>query len=157
MKRTFFRPALAVSVWLSLSLLLGACVAPGPVVQSGSTSQPAGSGPAHDEEGLLLAEAKALAGQVGDGRLTRLQAADRLDRKRLELAGHNAIDDAVFKVYREQTVRLQRGQIAQADLRARLIRELDRARRNWNAISPLQRPNAAFTRFLIRIYDQAPL
>lgn len=151
MKPFLFRPALVVPVWLVLSL--GACVAPRPV----ATAPAAAGAQGHHEEEQLLAEAGALASQVGNGQLTRLQAADRLDRKRQALVGRNAIDDAVFKVYREQTVRLQRGQIAQADLRARLIRELDRARRDWNAISPPLRPNAAFTRFLIRIYDQAPL
>ena len=146
MNRSVFRPALAAPLLLALSLT--ACVAPGPTGKSGDGwSLPTFGGLGHNEEDQLLAEANALAGQVGNGQLTRLQAADRLDQKRLALVGHNAIDDVL----------LQRGQIAQADLRTRLVREIDRARRNWNAMPLPQRPNAAFTRFLIRIYDQAPL
>lgn len=156
MNRSVFRPALAAPLLLALSLT--ACVAPGPTGKSGDGwSLPTFGGLGHNEEDQLLAEANALAGQVGNGQLTRLQAADRLDQKRLALVGHNAIDDALFKAYRDQTVLLQRGQIAQADLRTRLVREIDHARRNWNAMPLPQRPNAAFTRFLIRIYDQAPL
>ncbi|MBP9527797.1 MAG: hypothetical protein KBE25_00875 [Laribacter sp.] len=158
------RPQMPAPLRLAILLLpfgLGACaglnsspavpvIANTPVLQ-----QPASQ--AASMQQAFLDEANAIADRVRAGKLTRLEAADALNRERLRLFGPNAIDDAVFTVYRQETAKLERGMTTQADLRRVLIGTIERARLRYNNLPAGKRPNAGFTRFLIHIYDQAPL
>lgn len=102
----------------------------------------------------LFDTASTLADEVKAGRLTRIEAVDRLNAQRLALVGSNSIDDDVFKTYRHLTVALQSGTITQSVLRDRLKAKLEQARSRYEAMLPWQRPTPVFTNLLLQIYGQ---
>ena len=52
----------------------------------------------------IRAEANRLGTQVREGKLTKVQAAQHLNRFRLDLVGHNSVDDSVYEVYLRSAV-----------------------------------------------------
>ena len=138
----------------ALALWLCGCAAIRPPV---TTPPSTTSGQQASKEDRLLAEANRIADEVKAGKLNRVQAADKLNSRRLSIVGNNSIDDQVFAVYRALTVDLERGKLSQADLRSHLLIALGAARAKWRGMPPAKRPDAAFTNFLLKLYEQTPL
>ncbi|WP_274584644.1 prokaryotic membrane lipolipid attachment site family protein [Neisseria leonii] len=98
----------------------------------------------------LSAEMQRLAVQVGKDELTRVQAAQHLNRFRLNLVGRNAVDDDVYNVYLRAAVDSQRGAISSEE--SKLL--VERAVRGWQQRWPnmTSKPsNPAFTNAMIEI------
>lgn len=101
----------------------------------------------------LLAAADQIADRLREGELTRLQAADALNRQRLKIVGANPIDDEVFARYRELIAKVQAGRLSQTDLRQRLKQKLDSL--NAQPWQTRQSTPPLFTHFLLKtIYGQ---
>ena len=69
----------------------------------------------------IRAEANRLGTQVREGKLTKVQAAQHLNRFRLDLVGHNNVDDSVYEVYLRSAVDNQRGSITAQQKRAQRL------------------------------------
>ncbi len=104
----------------------------------------------------ILVEANRLADLVGDKQLTRVQAAQSLDRYRIELVGHNAVDDALFATYLRIAVDRQNNKIDGPTSQKRMQKELE----NWQArwVKLKRKPdNPAFANFLMQVFKLPPL
>lgn len=138
------------------------------VILSGCAGLPFGQGPAatttpnttadtslqrEKKQQQLLAAADQIADRLREGELTRLQAADALNRQRLKIVGANPIDDEVFARYRELIAKVQAGRLSQTDLRQRLKQKLDSL--NAQPWQTRQSTPPLFTHFLLKtIYGQ---
>ena len=56
-------------------------------------------------------EATRLSYQVSQGKITKVQAAQYLNRYRIQLVGRNTVDDSMYEVYLRSAVDSQRGEI----------------------------------------------
>ena len=56
-------------------------------------------------------EATRLSYQVSQGKMTKVQAAQYLNKFRIQLVGRNVVDDSVYEVYLRSAVDSQRGEI----------------------------------------------
>lgn len=104
----------------------------------------------------IRAEALRLGTQVQNGTLTKVQAAQLLNRFRLNLVGRNSIDDSVYEVYQQAAVDSQRGSITPSQSKA----YVENALRGWQQRWPnmANRPtNPAFTNFLLEYMGMTPL
>lgn len=138
------------------------------LILSGCAGLPFGQGPAatttpnattdtslqrEKKQQQLLAAADQIADRLREGELTRLQAADALNRQRLKIVGANPIDDEVFARYRELIAKVQAGRLSQTDLRQRLKQKLDSL--NAQPWQTRQSTPPLFTHFLLKtIYGQ---
>lgn len=101
-------------------------------------------------------EAQRLGGEVGAGRLTKVQAAQYLNRYRLNLVGSNQIDDSMYEVYQKAALDSQRGVISQEQSKQYIISALKGWQQRWGSMS--NKPaNPAFTNFLMEVMDLKPL
>ena len=92
----------------------------------------------------IRAEANRLGTQVREGKLTKVQAAQHLNRFRLDLVGHNNVDDN------------QRGSITAQQQRAYVENALKGWQQRWPAMH--EKPNnPAFTNFLLEFMGMKPL
>lgn len=85
--------------------------------------------------------------RVGQGELTKVQAAQLLNEYRVKLVGHNSVDDNVYTVYLRAATQSQSGQI-NTDQSKRLIQN---ALSGWSQRWPNMQnkpSNPAFTNFL---------
>ncbi len=105
----------------------------------------------------LQATARRLATQIKAGKLTKTQAADRLNRERLALVGHQPVDDRVFGFYRRLTVQRDHGVITSAQARFQMQRELLAVRKRYQRHGALLRQSPAFTNFMMSLYGLPPL
>lgn len=104
----------------------------------------------------IRAEASRLGIQVQNGTLTKVQAAQLLNRFRLNLVGRNTIDDSVYEVYQQAAVDSQRGSITPAQSRAYVENALKGWQQRWPNMA--NRPdNPAFTNFLLEYMGMTPL
>lgn len=107
-------------------------------------------------EQQLMQKAMQLSQSVGRGELSRTAAADDLDRLRVRLVGHNAVDDDVFALYRLIAVKRDSGVLdgvrAQQLMRQRLQDWLQR----WPRGS-LKSSNPAFAGFMLNLYGMEKL
>jgi len=133
-----------IAFLLALALLLGGCA-------TTARWQAAANQSALQETAQRLAE------MVKTGRLTKTQAADRLNRERLALAGPQPMDDAVFAFYRQLAVQRDRGAITNAQARFQMQRELLAVRKRYRQRNapPAQPP--IFTNFMMSLYGLPPL
>lgn len=101
-------------------------------------------------------EAVRLNDQVGQGKMTKVQAAQYLNRFRIAQVGHNPVDDSVYDVYLKSAVDSQRGAITSAQSRQFVKDALDGWRQRWPNMR--QKPsNPAFTNFLMEVMGNKPL
>lgn len=156
--------------------LLGACVQlPAPVIQnhSGHHNNPNYSGLTHSSEptssnkfklasthwsdvAAIREEARRLNQQVGSGSITKVQAAQYLNRFRLKLVGKNSVDDSVYDMYLRSVVDSQRGEIDSAKSKANVENALKGWQQRWQYMD--NRPNnPAFTNFLLELMRMEPL
>lgn len=104
----------------------------------------------------ILHEAERLAGLVSKDTLTRVQAAQALDTYRINLVGHNSVDDATFSTYLRNTIDRQNGKISAQESVARMEANLKKLHLRWSNMK--NRPaNPAFTNFLMQVFKLPPL
>ncbi len=101
-------------------------------------------------------EATRLSYQVSQGQITKAQAAQYLDRFRINLVGRNAVDDDMYQIYLRSAVDSQRGAITTEQ--SKLF--IQNALRGWQQRWPNMQSkpaNPAFTNFLMEVMDMQPL
>ncbi|KLT72397.1 prokaryotic membrane lipolipid attachment site family protein [Neisseria arctica] len=101
-------------------------------------------------------EATRLSYQVSQGQLTKVQAAQYLNRYRIQLVGRNAVDDSMYEVYLRSAVDSQRGEISTEQSKL----YIQNALRGWQQRWPNMRnkpKNPAFTNFLMEVMNMKPL
>ena len=108
-------------------------------------------------EDSLLQEAKRLGNLVSTGALTRLEAADQLNARRLAMVGPHPVDDEVFRTYRELSRQVQYKKITQDKLRNTLMAKLEAMRKNYAVQEPKPLKPPVFTNMLLKIYERPPL
>ena len=139
------------------ALVLSACSAPHPA-----------SGVSGDRSGYTLAqqhwsdvtkiraEARRIGAKVRDGQMTKVQAAQHLNRFRLRTSGSNIVDDSVYEVYLRSAVDNQRGNITAQQQRAYVENALKGWQQRWSSMH--EKPNnPAFTNFLLEFMGMKPL
>ncbi|XXQ68393.1 hypothetical protein ACKLNO_00505 [Neisseriaceae bacterium B1] len=104
----------------------------------------------------IRAEAQRLGTQVSSGKITKVQAAQMLDRYRRNLVGRNSVDDSVYEVYQQAAVDSQRGAINASQSKAYVENALRGWQQRWPNMS--NKPaNPAFTNFLLEYMGMKPL
>lgn len=101
-------------------------------------------------------EATRLSYQVSQGKLTKVQAAQYLNRYRIQLVGRNAVDDSVYEVYLRSAVDSQRGAISTDQSKL----DIQNTLKGWQQRWPNMRnkpTNPAFTNFLMEVMGMEPL
>ncbi|MDO5640031.1 MAG: prokaryotic membrane lipolipid attachment site family protein [Neisseria sp.] len=101
-------------------------------------------------------EATRLSYQVSQGQITKVQAAQYLNRYRIQLVGRNAVDDSVYDVYLRSAVDSQRGAINTEQSKL----YIQNALKGWQQRWPNMRnkpANPAFTNFLMEVMNMKPL
>ena len=101
-------------------------------------------------------EATRLSYEVSQGKLTKVQAAQYLNRYRIQQVGRNTIDDSVYEVYLRSAVDSQRGEITTAQSKLYIQNALRGWQQRWPNMK--NKPNnPAFTNFLMEVMDMKPL
>ncbi|WP_066565554.1 prokaryotic membrane lipolipid attachment site family protein [Snodgrassella sp. CFCC 13594] len=101
-------------------------------------------------------EATRLSYQVSQGSITKVQAAQYLDKFRTQLVGRNPVDDDMYTIYLRSAVDSQRGAITTEQSKY----FIQNALRGWQQRWPNMRnkpSNPAFTNFLMEIMSMKPL
>lgn len=97
-----------------------------------------------------------LSDQVRAGKMTKVQAAQYINRYRLEVVGHNEVDDSVYDVYLRSAVDSQRGQISSEQAKVYLQQTLSGWQQRWPTMR--NKPtNPAFTNALLEMLGMRPL
>lgn len=140
-----------------------------PESSSGSYLVPVQGGPAKSVSNFQLApshwtdvakireEANRLANEVQRGKMTKVQAAQYLDRFRIQTVGRNSIDDNMFGVYLRSVVQSQSGQISAAQSRQSIQNALVGWQQRWPNMGAGRPNNPAFTNFLLEYMRMRPL
>lgn len=142
------------------TLLAGACAL---VLLSACTAvqpPPPVAPPAPDFNAMqhnLFQETRRLGNLVANGSLTRVEAADQLNARRLAMIGPHPTDDEVFRTYRLLSVQVQQNKITQEKLRITLMNKLDAVRKDYALLEPKPLKPPVFTNMLLQIYDRPPL
>lgn len=142
-----------------LSVALSACITvENPTVSTPSSARtPYALSPNHySDVAKIRAEAQRLGTQVSSGKMTKVQAAQHLNRFRIQTVGRNSVDDSVYEVYQQAAVDSQRGAISTEQSRA----YVENALRGWQQRWPAMRnkpANPAFTNFLLEHMRMQPL
>ncbi len=101
-------------------------------------------------------EATRLSDQVKEGQLTKVQAAQYLNRFRIQLVGRNAVDDNVYEIYLRSAVDSQRGAITTDQSKQYIQNTLKGWQQRWPNME--NKPtNPAFTNFLMEVMGLTPL
>lgn len=101
-------------------------------------------------------EATRLSYQVSQGGITKVQAAQYLDKFRTQLVGRNMVDDDMYTIYLRSAVDSQRGAINTEQSKY----FIQNALRGWQQRWPNMRnkpANPAFTNFLMEVMGMKPL
>lgn len=159
-----------------LAITLSACIQlPAPVIKtntSRTTTTPDYSGSPHTnptssgkyklasnhwtDVAQIREEARRLNQQVGNHKITKVQAAQYLNRFRLNLVGSNNVDDPVYEMYLRSVVDSQRGVIDSTQSKANVESALQGWQQRWKHMD--NRPtNPAFTNFLLELMRMEPL
>ena len=107
-------------------------------------------------EQQLFDEAKRLSAEVSRGALSRTAVADRLDEMRIRLVGRNAVDDDVFRVYRQVARNRDAGKISSAGAQQQMQARLIHWRDQWPKLST-KPAKPAFTLFMLNLYGMPTL
>lgn len=110
----------------------------------------------HSDVAKIRFEATRLSDQVGKGQITKVQAAQYLNKYRLQLVGKNPVDDSVYEVYLRSAVDSQRGAITTEQSKLYIQNTLKGWQQRWPNMS--NKPNnPAFTNFLMELMNMNPL
>lgn len=102
-------------------------------------------------------EAQRLNDEVRQGKLTKVQAAQYLNRYRLNLVGSNQVDDNMYEVYQKAALDSQRGVISPEQSKQVIINALKGWQQRWHNMSS-KPANPAFTNFLlVEVMKMEPL
>ncbi len=154
----YYTPGMrALTTLLLFSLLLSACgslkQSAAPVQSGGRSATVRGSAlQPPSRTPLIFREANRLAGEVEQGHLTRLEAADELNTFRVRVAGSNRIDDSTFATYRYLAAQRDSGRMTAEESHSRMEMKL----RDWQRLWPgmRNRPvDPAFTNFLMQLFN----
>jgi hypothetical protein len=105
----------------------------------------------------LRQEAEYLAGLVKKNKITKVQAADRLNIKRIELVGKNAYDDEVFAYYRHLAEERDHKRIDQSEAQSLMRKKLAEVRAHYRQDTGKPGKAPVFTNFLMELYGLPPL
>lgn len=105
----------------------------------------------------LRQEAGYLAGLVKTNKITKVQAADRLNIRRIELVGQNPYDDEVFAYYRHLAGERDRKRIDQAESQSLMRKKLAEVRARYRQDPEKTGKTPVFTNFLMELYGLPPL
>lgn len=156
-----------IFAFLMLFALLSGCSSVFPVVpgKNKSTAAPVENG---SKTGFHLAnshwtdvakirdEATRLSYQVANNSLTKVQAAQLLDKFRLAQVGHNPVDDEMYTIYLRSAVESQQGNIDTAQSKRYIQDALSGWQQRWPNMA--NKPaNPAFTNFLMEVMHMKPL
>lgn len=108
-------------------------------------------------QGALRQEAGYLAGLVKTNKITKVQAADRLDIKRIELVGRNLYDDEVFAYYHHLAEERDHNRIDQAESQSLMRKKLAEVRARYRQDPGKHGKIPVFTNFLMELYGLPPL
>ncbi|MBY6283791.1 prokaryotic membrane lipolipid attachment site family protein [Neisseria sicca] len=101
-------------------------------------------------------EATRLSYQVSQGKMTKVQAAQYLNKFRIQLVGRNVVDDSVYEVYLRSAVDSQRGEINTEQSKLYIQNALRGWQQRWKNMG--NKPsNPAFTNFLMEVMNMTPL
>ena len=101
-------------------------------------------------------EATRLGYEVNRGRITKTQAAQQLNRFRINLVGRNTVDDSMYEVYLRSAVQSQQGRISPEQSKVFVRNALQDWQQRWPNMQ--NRPaNPAFTNFLMEVMNLQPL
>lgn len=101
-------------------------------------------------------EATRLSYQVSQGQITKVQAAQYLNRFRIQQVGRNSVDDSMYEVYLRSAVDSQRGAISSQQSKLYVQNALRGWQQRWPNMSS-KPSNPAFTNFLMEVMDMKPL
>lgn len=101
-------------------------------------------------------EATRLSYQVSQGKMTKVQAAQYLNRFRIQLVGRNAVDDSVYEVYIRSAIDSQRGEITTEQSKLYIQNALRGWQQRWKNMNS-KPSNPAFTNFLMEVMNMSPL
>lgn len=101
-------------------------------------------------------EATRLSYQVSQGKMTKVQAAQYLNRYRIQLVGRNTIDDSMYDIYLRSAIDSQRGEISTEQSKLYIQNALRGWQQRWKSMG--KKPNnPAFTNFLMEVMNMTPL
>ncbi len=100
----------------------------------------------------LRQEAEYLSGLVKTHKITKTQAADRLNIKRVALIGHNAYDDEVFDYYHHLAEERDHNRIGQAESQSLMKKKLAEVRARYQQEKEKPRKAPVFTDFVMELY-----
>ena len=101
-------------------------------------------------------EATRLGYEVTKGRMTKTQAAQQLNRFRINLVGRNSVDDSMYEVYLRSAVQSQQGRLTAEQSKIFIRNALQGWQQRWPNMQ--NRPaNPAFTNFLMEAMNMQPL
>lgn len=101
-------------------------------------------------------EATRLSYQVSQGKMTKVQAAQYLNRFRIQLVGRNSVDDSMYEIYLRSAVDSQRGEITTEQSKLYIQNALRGWQQRWKNMG--NKPsNPAFTNFLMEVMGMTPL
>lgn len=103
-------------------------------------------------------EAGRLSAQIAEGRITKVQAAQYLNRYRETLVGRNPVDDAMYDVYLRSAVESQSNRISTQQSKQFIQHALQGWQQRWPNMPTESKPiNPAFTNFLMEVMGLPPL
>lgn len=124
-----------------------------------STQKPYQLAPNHwADVAKIRDEAGRLSAQIAAGRITKVQAAQYLNRYRESLVGKNFVDDAVYDVYLRSAVESQSNRISTQQSKQFIQHALQGWQQRWPSMPTESKPaNPAFTNFLMEVMGLPPL
>lgn len=130
-----------------------------PPAPAEQTRQPYQLAPNHwSDVAKIRSEAQRLGLEVQQGRMTKTQAAQYLNRFRLQTVGANQVDDSIYDVYLRSAVDSQSGKISSEQSKRFIQSALQGWQNRWLYMPPADRPaNPAFTNFMMETMGMQPL
>lgn len=101
-------------------------------------------------------EATRLGDQVSLGKMTKVQAAQYLNKFRIQQIGRNPVDDSMYEVYLRSAIDSQRGEINTAQSKLHIQNALKGWQQRWKNMDTKPN-NPAFTNFLMEVMNMQPL
>ncbi|MDD5241315.1 MAG: hypothetical protein PHG47_06285 [Sulfuricella sp.] len=100
----------------------------------------------------LRQEGEYLAGMVKMHKITKAQAADRLNVKRIQLVGANLYDDEVFGYYHQLAEERDRNKISTAEAQSLMRKKLDDVRIRYRQNPGKSDQIPVFTNYMMSLY-----
>ncbi|MDD5330895.1 MAG: hypothetical protein PHX38_12905, partial [Sulfuricella sp.] len=100
----------------------------------------------------LRQEAEYLGGLVKMHKITKVQAADRLNIKRVALVGHNPYDDEVFNYYHHLAEERDHNRVSQAESQSLMKKKLADVRARYRQEPGKPGKTPVFTDFVMGLY-----